>query len=60
MWPLPSNTAGLHLSFNHRTRDPIILRSGLNKCCYTLCTAAELKWSGNDDGSKLEVEIVRD
>jgi len=30
------------------------------KCCYTLCTAAELKWSGNGDGSKLEVEIVRD
>jgi len=25
-----------------------------------LCTAAELKWSGNDDGSKLEVEILRD
>jgi len=32
----------------------------LIKCCYTLCTAAELKWSGNDDGSKLEVKIVRD
>jgi len=46
--------------FNHWTRDPIILCSGMFKCCYTLCTAAELKWSGNGDGSKFEVEIVRD
>jgi len=59
MWPLNfRHRWAAH--FNHRTRDPIVLRSGLIKCCYTLCTAAELKWSGNDDGSKLEVEIMRD
>ena len=46
--------------FNRRTRYPIILRSGLIKCCYTLSTAAELKWSGNDEGSKLAVEVLRD
>jgi len=51
--------AGLHTSTIGHVTQSFYVQAWL-KCCYTLCTAAELKWSGNNDGNKLEVEIVRD